>query len=41
MDVQELLIQKAAKEDLNFSQLARRALRQYVIGSGVKIKESR
>lgn len=37
VEVQTRLVQKAAREDLNFSQIVRRALRREVEDAGIKI----
>jgi post-segregation antitoxin (ccd killing protein) len=34
--VQEILVEKARREDLNFSQLVRRALRRELVKAGAK-----
>jgi len=39
--VQEKLVEKARLEDLNFSQLVRRALRREVREAGILIKEGK
>jgi len=39
IDVQTVLVAKARKEDLNFSQLVRRALRRELADAGITVKE--
>jgi post-segregation antitoxin (ccd killing protein) len=40
LELQKALLEKARQEDLNFSQLARRALRREVTDAGIPVKEA-
>lgn len=39
-EIQQVLLEKARREDLNFSQLARRALRRELQACGISFKEA-
>ena len=39
-EVQQRLLEKAKQQDLNFSQLVRRALRREVAEAGIPVKEA-
>jgi len=40
VEIQNLLMRKAQAEDLNFSQIVRRALRREVRGAGIPIRDN-